>query len=138
MRFTASYKKRKFKFILTGSSARKLKKRGVNLLAGRALSLAMYPLTACELGKDFDLRRALRFGQLPSIPTEEDPKKYLQSYVSTYLREEVQQEGLTRNLGAFARFMEAASFSQANVLNVSTVARDCSVERKVVEQHSKR
>jgi uncharacterized protein len=127
--------KRKLKFILTGSSARKLKKEGVNLLAGRALSLGMYPLTAIELGKDFDLKRALEFGQLPSITQEENPKQYLQSYVTTYLKEEVQQEGLTRNLGAFTRFLEAASFSQGCVLNISTVARDCSVERKTVEDY---
>ena len=66
---------------------------------------------------------------------ESDPKAYLQSYVQTYLREEVQQEGLTRNIGAFSRFLEAASFSQASVLNLSSVARECSVERKVVEQY---
>lgn len=127
--------KRKLKFILTGSSARKLKKKGVNLLAGRALSLSMFPLTALELNKDFDLKRALEFGQLPSILSEEDPKRYLQSYVATYLKEEVQQEGLTRNLGAFSRLLEAATFSQGRVLNISTVARDCFVERKVVENY---
>lgn len=127
--------KRKLKFILTGSSARKLKHKGVNLLAGRALSLAMNPLTAVELGKDFDIRKSLRFGHLPSAWVEAEPKRYLESYVKTYLREEIQQEGLTRNLGAFSRFLEAASFSQASVLNIATVARDCSVERKTVENY---
>jgi hypothetical protein len=71
----------------------------------------MHPLTHSELGRDFQLKHSLRFGQLPSAYVEKDPKSYLQSYVQTYLKEEVQQEGLTRNLGAFTRFLESASFS---------------------------
>lgn len=125
----------RFKFILTGSSARKLRRHPVNLLAGRALTLSLHPLTAAELGRDFNLNHSLEFGHLPCAYTEPSPKAYLQSYVKTYLQEEVQQEGLTRNLGAFSRFLEAASFSQASVLNVSSVARECAVERKVVEQY---
>ncbi|OGL90205.1 ATPase [Candidatus Uhrbacteria bacterium RIFCSPLOWO2_12_FULL_46_10] len=120
-------------FALTGSSARKLKRGEVNLLAGRALTSFMYPLTAEELGRDFKLSHALRFGHLPLTFQEHDPKRYLESYVTTYLREEVQQEGLTRNLGAFSRFLEVASFSQAQLLNISTVARECAVHRKVAE-----
>ncbi len=127
--------KYKYKFVLTGSSPRKLKRKGPDLLAGRALTCAMNPLTAVELGKDFDLEHSLKYGQLPCAYTESDAGKYLESYVKTYLDEEVRQEGLTRNLGAFARFLEAASFSQASVLNVSAVARDCAVERKVVENY---
>ena len=127
--------KSKYKFILTGSSARKIRRKGVNLLAGRALSYHLYPLTAIELGKDFDINRSLSYGQLPCVYTEENPKAYLESYVKTYLEEEIQQEGLTRNLGAFSRFLEAASFSQGSVLNISSVARDCSIERKVVENY---
>ncbi|MFZ5471207.1 MAG: ATP-binding protein [Myxococcota bacterium] len=127
--------RRRLRFVLTGSSARKLRRKGVNLLAGRALVLAMHPLTATELGERFDLRHSLRFGQLPSVYVEKEPDRYLSSYVRTYLREEVLHEGLTRNLAAFTRFLEAASFSQANVLNVSQVARDCHVERKVVEDY---
>jgi predicted AAA+ superfamily ATPase len=126
---------RRFKFALTGSSARKLKRRGVNLLAGRALTMAMHPLTCRELGQAFDLRHSLQYGHLPAAYVEEDPKGFLKSYVQTYLREEVQQEGLTRNLGGFARFLEAASFSQAAVLNMAAVARECNVERKVVEDY---
>ena len=72
---------------------------------------------------------------MPSVYIEEDPKAYLESYVKTYLEEEIQQEGLTRNLAGFARFLEAASFSQGSVLNISSVARECSVERKVVENY---
>jgi len=127
--------KYKYKFILTGSSARKLKRKGPNLLAGRALTYSLHSLTALELGSDFDLNHSLKYGALPSVYIEEDPKKYLESYVKTYLEEEVQREGLTRNLGAFSRFLEAASFSQGSVLNVSRVAEDCAIERKIVENY---
>jgi predicted AAA+ superfamily ATPase len=127
--------KRHLRFALTGSSARKLRRKGVNLLAGRALTLAMHPLTAQELGASFNLRHSLRYGQLPSAYVERDPGAFLKSYVRTYLREEIQQEGLTRNLGAFSRFLEAASFSQASVLNVSGVAGDCRIDRKVAEDY---
>ncbi len=126
---------RRLRFALTGSSARKLKRTGINLLAGRALTLALHPLTCAELGRAFDIRHSLRYGNLPATYAEDNPQAFLKSYVHTYLREEVQQEGLTRNLGAFARFLEAASFSQAAVLSVAAVARDCHVERKVVEDY---
>ena len=122
-------------FALTGSSARKLRRGNVNLLAGRALSLCFHPLTAVELGDDFDLSSSLKWGHLPSLKTEKDKRAYLKSYVTTYVREEVQQEGLTRNIAAFSRFLEAASFSQGSVLNISSVARDASIERKVVEEY---
>lgn len=125
----------KYKFVLTGSSARKIKRKGPNLLAGRALTYSMHPLTAPELGKDFNLRHSLTYGQLPCVYTEKDPKAYLESYVQTYLEEEVRYEGLTRNLGAFSRFLETASFSQGSVLNICSVARECAVERKAVESY---
>lgn len=127
--------KYKYKFVLTGSSARKLRRKGPNLLAGRALTRFMHPLTAGELGGDFRLGHSLKFGHLPCACTESDPKAYLESYVRTYLDEEVRQEGLTRNLGAFSRFLEAASFSQGSLLNMTGVARECGVERKVVEHY---
>lgn len=123
------------KFILTGSSARKLRKRGENLLAGRAVTNFLHPLTAFELGSDFNLGKSLSYGHLPSVFVEEDPKKYLESYVKTYLEEEVFQEGLTRNLSSFARFLETASFSQGSVLNTSGVGREAAIERKVVENY---
>lgn len=123
------------KFILTGSSARKLRKKGQNLLAGRALTYFLHPLTAVELGPDFNLEQSLNYGQLPSVYHEKDPQKYLESYVKTYLEEEIFQEGLTRNLSAFARFLETASFSQGSVLNTSEVARESAIERKVVENY---
>lgn len=129
---------RKLKFALTGSSARKLRRHGVNLLAGRALLRHMHPLTAPEMGESFALKRALSVGMLPvavNAPSSAAALDYLRAYVQAYLKEEVLQEGLSRNLAAFSRFLEAASFSQGSVLNVSAVARDCSVERKVVEDY---
>lgn len=126
---------RRLRFVLTGSSARKLRGRGVNLLAGRAVTRFMHPLTALELGADFDLTRALRYGCLPLATTSDEPGDYVNSYAATYLREEVQQEGLTRNLAAFSRFLEAASFSQGSVLNMAGVARESGVAAKVVEDY---
>jgi predicted AAA+ superfamily ATPase len=125
--------KRRWRFALTGSSARKLRRGGANLLAGRARTLAMHPLTAAELGPAFDLRHSLRFGQLPSVYVDPDPAPYLASYVGTYLREEVQAEALTRNLNAFSRFIVAASFAQAAVLSISAAAQDLGMPRKTVE-----
>lgn len=126
---------KKLKFIMTGSSARKLRRGGENLLAGRALNYFMHPLTAVELGVDFNLERALTFGTLPSISEEDDKARYLASYITTYLSQEIVQEGVSRNLGAFARFLETASFSQGSVLNVSEVGREAAVNRKVVEDY---
>ncbi len=123
---------KKFRFVLTGSSARKLKRAGANLLAGRAHSQHSYPLTALELGDNFDIKRALKSGMLPKAYLEDEYKDFLASYVATYLKEEVQQEGLVRNIGSFARFLEAASFSQGQILNYSNVSADASVERKTV------
>lgn len=128
---------RKFRFALTGSSARKLRRGGTNLLGGRARTLRMHPLTALELGDDFDLARALHSGSLPFACTTKDPETYLRDYVDTYLREEVQQEGLVRAIGPFSRFLEAAAFSQGSVLNMASVARDAGVQAKVVEGHFK-
>ncbi len=126
---------KKYKFIMTGSSARKLRRGGQNLLAGRALTYFMHPLTAIELGNDFNLKESLQFGTLPSVFSEKDKEKYLSSYVQTYLQQEVIQEGVSRNLSAFARFMETASFSQGSILNMSEVGREASVHRKVVEDY---
>lgn len=126
---------KKIRFLLTGSSARSLRKKGVNLLAGRALTYHMHPLTIQELGSDFDLHNALTYGLLPSVINHEDPKEYLESYVQTYLREEVLQEGLTRNIGTFNRFLEIASFSQGNMLNFSAIAREMNLNRLAVADH---
>ena len=127
-----------YRFILTGSSARKLRKARVNRLGGRAYLSYMHPLTAAELGDSYNFSKALQYGLLPTIYDKSKdvvPEEYLKSYIATYLKEEIVQEGLTRNLPAFTRFMQAASFSQGEVLNISEVARECSVERKVVENY---
>lgn len=121
------------RFILTGSSSRKLKQSGVNLLAGRALTYHMHPLIADEIGDEFDLNKALSFGLLPASYLEQQAQHFLDSYVATYLREEVQHEGLVRNLGTFSKFMEIASFSQGNQINVLGIAREIGVSRKIVE-----
>lgn len=120
-------------FILTGSSARKLRRAGVNLLGGRALHFSMHPYMASELGKRFDFGKAMKIGMLPLVWGSDEPEKTLAAYSGLYLREEVQQEGLVRDIGAFARFLEAISFSHAAVLNLSNVARECQVKRKTAE-----
>lgn len=122
----------KFKFILTGSSARSLRRRGTNLLAGRALKYTMHPFVCQELAQDFNLLHALKYGLLPNVITNPDPALYLETYVTTYLREEILQEGITRNLSEFARFLEVASFSQGNILNMSNVAREAAIAQKTV------
>jgi predicted AAA+ superfamily ATPase len=126
---------RRFRFVLTGSSARKLRRSGTNLLAGRARTIEMHPFTASELKSRWNLRHAIRFGMLPTVWVEDDPAEYLRAYVGTYLREEVQQEALVRNLASFTRFLEAASFSQGAVLNMQAVAADSGIGRKTVESH---
>lgn len=123
------------RFILTGSSARKLKRAGVNLLAGRALRYHMHPLVIQEVKTDFSLEHALTLGMLPATYTYDDPVKYLYTYVDTYLREEVQQEGLVRNISAFTRFLEVASFSQGSTVNFSEIAREVGINRQVVENY---
>ena len=119
------------RFILTGSSARKLRRGGVDLLGGRAVQRTMHPFMAAEL-PDFDLGQALETGLLPLVMAAADPADVLGAYASLYLQQEVQAEGLTRNVGNFTRFLEAVSFSHGAQLNVSAVARECEVERKVV------
>ncbi|MBS0358819.1 MAG: ATP-binding protein [Proteobacteria bacterium] len=124
-----------YRFVLTGSSARSLRRKGVNLLGGRALNYTMHPLTCYELGDDFSLEHALKFGLLPSVYNVSDPKHYLETYISSYLREEVLQEGIIRNLGEFTRFLETASFSQGNLINISEIAREASIQRKTVSSY---
>ena len=124
---------RKLRFVLTGSSARKLRRGGANLLAGRAHTNRMHPLTAVELGPDFRLSHSLKYGHLPMAYTQSRPAEYLRAYAGTYLREEVLQEGFTRNLGAFARFLEQASLGQGQLLNTAALARDAAVTQKTAE-----
>ena len=127
--------KKNLQFILTGSSARKLKRSGPDLMAGRVLLRNMHPFLLSELGKEADFQKALEYGLLPIIYLAHDPDSTLDTYVSLYIREEVQYEGLVRNIGNFSRFLEAISFSHGSVLNISNVARECAVERKVVENY---
>lgn len=122
-------------FVLTGSSARTLRRKGVNLLAGRALTYRMHPLTVAEQGDAFNLRDSLQLGHLPARFSESDPGKYLKDYVQTYLREEVMQEGLTRNIGHFSHFLEVASFSQGTTVNISAAAREAQISRPAAESY---
>jgi len=105
----------------------------VDLLAGRALLRTLHPFMAAELGKGFVLEAALRHGLVPLVVNSKDPLDTLQAYHALYLREEVQMEGLVRNLGNFNRFLEAISFSHASVLSLAAISRECEVERKTVE-----
>jgi predicted AAA+ superfamily ATPase len=121
-----------WRFVLTGSSARKLKRSGVDLLAGRAAVKTMHPFMAAELGNLFSLKEAT-LGLIPLVLGAPSPKEAISAYVALYLREKVQTEGLVRNIGAFSRFLESISFSHGAILNISEVSRDCQVERKTVE-----
>lgn len=120
------------RFVLTGSSARKLRRGGVNLLGGRAAVRSMHPFMAAEL-PDFDLQRALQFGMVPLITMARNPRDTLAAYASLYLEQEVKAEGLVRQVGSFARFLETVSFSHGSLLTLTNVARDAAVNRKTVE-----
>lgn len=122
-------------FVLTGSSARKLKAAGVDLLAGRALMKHMPPFFAGELGKSFELKRALEIGMLPLVEQTPHPKEVLSAYAGMYLKEEVAAEGLVRQIGDFARFLEIISFSHASQINLANIARECEIPRKTIENY---
>lgn len=122
-------------FILTGSSARKLRRGGVNLLGGRALLTHFHPFMAAELGTGFSLDAALRNGLVPLVVSAKSPDRSLAAYIALYLKEEVKEEGLVREIGGFARFLEAISFSHGSILNMSNIARECNVSRKIVENY---
>ncbi len=122
---------KKRRFLLTGSSARKLRRGGVDLLAGRALNLTMHPFMAAEM-PDFQLQRALDIGTLPLVVASSDPVGTLHAYATLYLDEEVKLEGWARDIGRFARFLEVVTFSHGSVMNVSNLARECQTERKTI------
>lgn len=124
---------RGLRFALLGSSARKLRAAGVNLLGGRALWREMFPLTPEELGEDFDLDRALEIGSLPLVLAADSPHETLRAYVQLYLREEIKGEALVRNLPGFARFLPVAGLFHGQLLNVAGLARDAGVARTTVE-----
>ena len=123
------------RFALSGSSARKLKRSGANMLAGRAWSKRMFPLSLLETGGDFRLEDALRYGRLPlSVAAESvaDKAEFLDAYVETYLREEIWQEAFVRNLDGFYRFLSVAALCNGQVLNVSNIAREVGIARSTV------
>jgi predicted AAA+ superfamily ATPase len=128
-------------FIISGSSARKLKRGGANLLGGRALDLKLHPLTYDELGDFFSIDRALEFGTIPKIYDLIIGKKFdlvkshLKSYFTTYIKEEIQAEALTRNIGAFQRFINIAAQSNGQVIEFANISRDCSVPASTVKEY---
>lgn len=131
-------KRPEIQFILTGSSARKLRRAGINLLGGRAITLHLHPLTHEELGKRFLIDESLQFGSLPSIVLEKKPAdkiRLLKSYVETYLKEEVQQESLTRNIPAFAKFLELAAHENGNIINYQNIAREVGIHSKTIKEY---
>ncbi len=126
----------RYRFALTGSSARKLRRGGANLLPGRAINRRFFPLTAAELGNAFRLEHALRFGTLPAVWSarlEADRIDLLEAYVENYVAQEIRQEAVVKNLDSFSRFLEVAATVNAQVVNVSGVSRDAAVARPTVQ-----
>ena len=117
---------RKLRFLLTGSSARKLKQKGVNLLAGRAWEANLFPLTSAEI-PDFNLNRYLRYGGLPPVYLSKEPEEELLAYTNTYLREEIQAESLVRKIPAFSRFLQVSAFTSGNSINFTSVSNDTGI-----------
>lgn len=114
-------------FALCGSSARKVKRGQANLLGGRAIRYQLFGLTASELGKEFDIDRMINHGYMPTFYQSKQPKRLLNSYVSDYLKEEIAAEGLVRKLPVFSEFLNVASLSDTELINHSTIARECGV-----------
>jgi uncharacterized protein len=123
------------RFLLTGSSSRSLKKKGVNLLAGRALSKKLHPFVYPELKNDFDLKRACQFGLIPSIYRSNDPWNDLKAYTDDYLKEEIAAEAIVRNIGAFTRFLEIAAISSGQLVNYTNLGADAQVHPNTVREH---
>ncbi len=127
--------KKGFRFLLTGSSARKLRRSGVNLLGGRARVKRMHPFSASELKERFELDRAVNYGLLPPVCFSEEPEEDLADYVDEYLRQEIIAEGATRNLPAFSRFLEIAALSNGEQIDYSSISRDAKVPRTTVQEY---
>jgi predicted AAA+ superfamily ATPase len=126
---------RGIRFLLTGSSARKLRRGGVNLLGGRARTKYMHPLTYRELGNQFDLLKAIDRGLLPSIYLSDDPHADLEAYTGSYLLQEIVAEGVTRNVPAFSRFLKVAALCNGTVVNFTNVSNDAQVPRTTVYEY---
>jgi predicted AAA+ superfamily ATPase len=124
---------RRLRFALSGSSARKLRRSGVNLLAGRAVRRALHPFVPEELGAQFSLANTLEYGSLPIVWAAEDRRDALDAYVQLYLKEEIQAEAATRNLAGFARFLPIAGLFHGQTLNIAALARDAGVARTTVQ-----
>lgn len=125
-------------FALTGSSARKLKRGGANLLAGRAFTYNLFPYSHRELGEEFDLDSALRWGTLPKthdLKTSLEKQSYLRSYVNTYLKEEIAAEQIVRKLDPFRKFLQIAAQTSGNIINFSNIAADAGVSIKTVQSY---
>jgi predicted AAA+ superfamily ATPase len=125
---------RKLRFLLSGSSARRLKAQGVNLLGGRAWMAHMFPLNFSEL-PSFDLDRMLRFGGLPHVVTSDSPERELEAYVATYINEEIKIEGLVRKIPAFLGFLRAAALSNAQLINFSQIGSDAGVSATTIREY---
>ena len=125
---------RNLRFILSGSSARKLRRSGVNLLGGRAIRKHLYPLVSAEI-PDFDLMRACNNGMLPRHYLVEDAGKRLQAYMGDYLQQEIKAEALTRNLNTFSRFMEVAALSNGEIVNYNNIATECGISAPTVKEY---
>jgi uncharacterized protein len=125
---------RKIRFLLTGSSARKLKRGNANLLAGRVWEARLYPLTWKEIS-EFNLERYLLYGGLPSVYLGEYPEEELDAYVNTYLKEEIMAEGLIRNLPPFARFLKSMALANGEVINFTKLGNDCQVASSTVREY---
>lgn len=125
------------RFALTGSSARKLKRGGANLLAGRADIYYLFPLVYQEFAQNFTLEKALQIGCLPYLWannfSENDQNEFLRSYTDLYLKEEIQAEGIVRNIGSFTRFLDVAAYNDGEIVNYSNIARECGVSVKTVQ-----
>ena len=127
------HENRQVQFALCGSSARKVKRGHSNLLGGRAIRYEMFGLIAGELDADFDLARLLNHGYLPRIYLAKQPRRLLNAYVATYLKEEIAAEGLVRNLPVFSDFLNMAALSDTEPVNFSTIARDCGVSSQTIK-----
>ncbi len=123
-----------YRFALSGSSARKLKQMDANLLAGRVINRSFFPLTAVELDYHYDLDNVLKYGLLPQVQAESDNAvDILDAYVANYIRQEIQQEALVRNLESFTRFLEVSALMNGQIVNVAGIARDAAVARPTVQ-----
>jgi predicted AAA+ superfamily ATPase len=123
------------RFLLTGSSARKLKKYGTNLLGGRARLQYLHPFIYHELKNHFDLNKVLNYGLIPSIYFSDDPEADIEAYIGLYLQQEIANEGLTRNLPAFSRFLEVAALSHAEQVNYTSISNDAQIPRTTVHEY---